>query len=163
MEAACIQLRKMLELVAFASLVANKDVYAKVQADFAKHWNAQLLLKDLERVNPHFYPAPMVQERSDRPDVKWHVRDVGDGFMTREEFVEVYKKCGRLLHAANPFGNQPSYAFYRKHIPLWQARLRALLAIHAVKLVGQSNVWMVHMQEHDHDRVTAYTLTPTEG
>ena len=37
-ELACIHFRKSLELIAFASLVANKSRYAEVYNDFANHW-----------------------------------------------------------------------------------------------------------------------------
>ena len=58
LESACLQLRQVLELIAFGSLCANKSAYSAVHADFAKHWNAELLLRDLERVNSGFYPVP---------------------------------------------------------------------------------------------------------
>jgi hypothetical protein len=45
-----------------ASLIANKQRYAAVHANFATHWNAELLLKDLARVNADFYPKPQVEK-----------------------------------------------------------------------------------------------------
>ena len=60
-ESMCLQIRHILELIAFASLCANQTAYAAVHKDFASHWNADLLLRDLARVNPDFYPAPKVE------------------------------------------------------------------------------------------------------
>jgi hypothetical protein len=37
-----LQFRKMLEHIAFASLVANKDVYSKVRGSFATDWRADV-------------------------------------------------------------------------------------------------------------------------
>src|SRR5258708_33794616 len=62
-EAIYLQFRKILELIAFGSLVANKDIFSKVHSKFSKYWNAELLIKDLGRVNPHFYPQPVVPKQ----------------------------------------------------------------------------------------------------
>src|SRR6267154_4901847 len=60
-ESVGLQLRKVMELIAFGSLVANKDAYSTMYAEFAKHWNARLLLRDLARINQDFYPKPVVE------------------------------------------------------------------------------------------------------
>src|SRR5579862_5091556 len=60
-ESVYLQFRKILELVALGSLVANKTEFSKVYAGFAKYWNAQYLVKDIERINPDFYPRPIVE------------------------------------------------------------------------------------------------------
>jgi len=61
-ESIYLQFRKVLELIALGSLVANKDVFSAVYQDFAKYWNAELLVKDIERLNPRFYPRPINPE-----------------------------------------------------------------------------------------------------
>ena len=40
-ECIALQLRKILELIALASLVANKEEYARQHANFASHWQAK--------------------------------------------------------------------------------------------------------------------------
>lgn len=47
-ESVYLQLRKILELIAFGSLVANKQLFSQVYADFSKLWNAKKLLADIE-------------------------------------------------------------------------------------------------------------------
>jgi hypothetical protein len=59
-ESVGLQMRKVMELIAFGSMVANKDTYSVAHEHFAKHWNARLLLRGLE---PHrrkliSWPAP---------------------------------------------------------------------------------------------------------
>ena len=46
LESMALQIRKILELIAMATLVANKNEYKKVYSNFAKAWNAEYLLKD---------------------------------------------------------------------------------------------------------------------
>ncbi len=102
-ESICLQIRKILELIAFSSLIANKDIYSAQHKKFAEHWNARLVLQDLERVNPDFYPNPIIIKPSSAPGIvsDWTNRQ-GD-FLTKEQFIKVYEKCGGLLHAENPY------------------------------------------------------------
>jgi hypothetical protein len=54
-----LQLRKVLEEIAFSSLAANKAEYSTLHANFAKHWKAEKILQVLEGVNADFYPQPL--------------------------------------------------------------------------------------------------------
>src|ERR1700681_4029713 len=60
-ESTCLQLRKVLELIAFGSLVANAEAYTSVYSKVSKAWQAADLLKELEKVNSEFYPVPVVE------------------------------------------------------------------------------------------------------
>lgn len=62
-----VQLRKVLELIAFGSLCANRAKYSDMHCNFAQHWNTKRLLADLERVNPHFYPCRYWRPENCRP------------------------------------------------------------------------------------------------
>ena len=47
-----LQLRKVLEIIALASLVANREEYSKVGRSFRTDWNAKAILQMLEEVKP---------------------------------------------------------------------------------------------------------------
>jgi hypothetical protein len=51
-----LQLRKILELVAFASLTANREKYSAAHKKVATFWRAKDMLQDLEKINPRFLP-----------------------------------------------------------------------------------------------------------
>jgi hypothetical protein len=53
-EVVYLQFRKMLELIALGSLVANKEAFSQVYQRFSECWKADLILKDIERVNAIF-------------------------------------------------------------------------------------------------------------
>ena len=58
-ELCCLQLRKCIELIVMASLVANADQY-KAAYDHLEHdWHAKYISNDLARVSPNFYPTPI--------------------------------------------------------------------------------------------------------
>src|SRR5437867_6772721 len=55
-EFGCLQFRKVLELIALASIAPNKEKYAEQRKKFHEDWNPRLIFRDLERINPDFYP-----------------------------------------------------------------------------------------------------------
>src|SRR5438132_13869194 len=81
-----VQLRKVLELIAFASLTANKAKYSAAHATFAEHWKAKLMLKELEKVNPEFYPVPIGQPQLHANAVK-NIQTATDGVSMQEDFA----------------------------------------------------------------------------
>jgi len=142
-----LQFRKIFELIAFASLAANRRKYSSIYADFSKHWEAAKLLKSLQRINPDFYPKPVVETKSDRPRVVHDLSDRDHDYLTQADLVEAHGRCGRLLHAANPFGRPIDYVFFQTSFPVWRARFMNLLNNHKVHLVGDTGFYLIHMHE----------------
>lgn len=160
LETVCLQIRKILELIAFGSLVANKEAYTATYSSVSKAWNAGEILSELAKVNPSFYPVPIVEIASDIPGVRSkHKKRVGD-YLNEEEFKEVYGRCGVLAHAANPYGKGIDYSYYAQHLPIWRTRIMNLLNTHDIHLFGDPGVCVVHMSEHGDDRVKLYRFQP---
>src|SRR5262245_30818160 len=44
-----VQFRKILELIAFSTLTANKEKYAEAHANFSTHWKAVRMLEAVEK------------------------------------------------------------------------------------------------------------------
>jgi hypothetical protein len=155
-ESMCLQVRQTLELIAFASLCANKSAYAAVHKDFATHWNAELLLRDLARVNPDFYPVPKIEIPSTDPRAVNQLEDLKEGYLTKEEFVRVYKKCGAMMHARNPFGSKTGHDYFEKALPIWREKIIKLLNNHSVKIIWNPGFWLIHMYEVGDNEVHYY-------
>ena len=159
-EAIYLQFRKILELIALGSLVANKNEFSKVYADFAKCWNAQYLLRDIERVNPNFYPRPILEAKANQPGVKAEWQEKKHGFLTKAEFLKLYEKCGAIMHAGNPYGSQVDYGYYEGNIQKWLNEITGLLNSHTIRLVNDPNLYLIHMKEDRDDRVHHYVFSP---
>jgi len=157
-ELACVQLRKALELIAFASLSANKVQYSKAYRKFSKHWNAKSLLNNIEKIHPDFYPKPVVF--SEDISQGKHLLEVKEGFLTRNEFVELYDKCSEVLHARNPFRTGPKIINFRYSIKEWIERIQKLLALHQIRLVDTQDIWLVQMQHPQDSKVHAFPASP---
>ncbi len=161
-ETTCLQIRKVLELIALGSLVANKKEFSKFYDEFGKMWNAKFILRDIKKVNPSFYPQPVVEKESGDPAVKNHLDNLKSGYLNEKRFVKVYEKCGAIMHADNPFGSKIDYSYYEKNIPIWVTEIMALLNNHYIKLVNSKNMYLVHMKEDRDNKVHAYTFSPVE-
>lgn len=159
-ESACLQLRKILELVAFGSLVANVEAYNSVYSKVSKKWHAAEILEELERVNPEFYPSPVVEVPSTIPGVLLRHEKRGPGYLTKEDFPEVYGRCGVIAHAANPFGKGIDYGYYFKMIPLWRNQVLHLLNCHELHLLDKPGMYVIHMKEDRDNRVHYYKFEP---
>ena len=63
-ESICLQLRMLLELVVFSSLVSNKDVWQKSKKELQSSQDISKKLRELKRLHPDFYPRPVEQQAS---------------------------------------------------------------------------------------------------
>lgn len=130
-EAEALQIRKLLELIAFSSLVAHKPAYESVRETFAKDWHAKRILNKIEKLNPNFYPIPFSTDRN------MHRSNLRGGYLTRHQFEKLYDCCGGLLHSKNPFSRvaKSSLSFHAK-VPEYTERIELLLKEHSVVLIG---------------------------
>jgi hypothetical protein len=152
-----LQFRKIFELIAFASLSANKKLYAQAYANFAKHWEASKLIGNLKRLNPTgFYPKPVDMTSSEQPNIALNFSAKTKGFLTPEDLILAHGRCGSLMHAANPYGKKIDYDFYDKNFGEWYELIVALLNKHEVRLADdpQGGFWLVQMNDFSTDDVS---------
>lgn len=146
----CLQFRKILELIALTSLVANKEEYSKQHVKFAKHYNARLILQDLERINLNFYPKPSKQiVKIINGKNVFDQKPITHGFLNKEDFLKVYEKCGSMLHAENPYSQKHDLNKIKSEFSEWFNKIRVLLNIHVIELADGETMIMGIMQAED--------------
>jgi hypothetical protein len=138
-----IQFRKVLELIAFSSLTANKDKYSAAHANFAVHWKAKSMLQAVAKLNPSFYPVPLGPPEL-LPNRTKRFTPLAEGFLTKDDFEFLYDKSSEVLHARNPFATKDPVIQIRYSAAHWIVRIQTLLAFHNVELVDESR-WMVEI------------------
>lgn len=132
-----LQLRSALECLAYATLATNRTAYLAARPDGDKDWNARRILRDIEAVNPNFYPWPFTI----RMDTTGSHLDNADNYhLTRDAFVEAYEASSDLLHAPSPFRAQIDYRAQAIHLEKWAKLTTALLINHVVELPGHGFV-----------------------
>ncbi len=141
-----LQIRKILELVALSALVSDADVYKDKLGKIETMWNARLILQDIERIHPGFYPQPV--RTDEKNEYEWI--DIEEEYLTKDKFVKVYEKCGKFLHAASPFideaTTQQEYQQIWVAIPQWRNWILRLLNRHIIKLYNQKELFYIIMK-----------------
>jgi len=138
-ETEALQLRKILELIAYSSLIAHKEQYKEVRADIAKDWHANRIISKIEAINPNFYPIATQGYFKG----KWH--DLSSGYLTKKQFSDAYDSCGDMLHAHNPFSkiNKSTIAFNRK-VPDYIERIEKLIEEH--RIILPDDLGIIHVR-----------------
>ena len=130
-ESICLQLRKLLELIVFSSLVSNKDAWQKSRKELQSSQNISKKLKELKRLHPNFYPRPVVLESKVSGE---EPADRAEGFLSEDQLIQVYGTLGNILHAENPMGKETDYRFFIDAVPEWISQIQNLLECHKVYL-----------------------------
>lgn len=151
----CLQIRKILELIALANLVSNKKEYAEKHANFVNHYHAKHILRDIEKINPNFYPIPTRQIIDEKTKKFVEVKKIETGFLTKDEFIEIYDECSGLMHAENPFAAPKDLDAINSKFPIWLDKIIVLLNHHNLQLVDTDLMIWVLMHSIKDGRVQA--------
>lgn len=150
LEAAILQVRKSLELIALAAIAPDKPQYQALRAsaekdpDFTKDYHAAKIFGALERINPDFFPKPLLPPEK-RANGSWHFGDRKADVLGKKQFGRAYDRLGKHLHAHNPWGPSKQMEQIASDLPRIIARTRALIALHArvIRTDSFQGVWIV--------------------
>lgn len=155
LESAALQVRKILELIAFSSIAPCKGLYEKIrleydQNDYRKDWNAKSILLTMDKINPGFYPNPfkfstaLVERDGNRGR---EISPISENYLTRKKFEKLYARVGKFLHADNPWGADKGSTHFKNDLPEIIAQIKQLLNFHFVQIKSGESIklWMVQM------------------
>ena len=141
-EFTCLQFRKIIESIVFCSLIVNEEEYSNVHEKFSKHYNARLIVADLKRVNPNYFPIPVTQEVIQNDSGRTFIlKNVEEGFLTENELLNIYEKCGAFLHQENPFSQKRNYINIQEEFPIWLNKTIILLNNHYTTCFGNKFIF----------------------
>lgn len=144
-----LQTRKILELIALSALISDKDVYNKHLNNIDKMWNPKYILSDIERIHPDFYPVPIRIDLKDKS--KWN--DAKEPYLTKEEFVRIYDRCGKYLHESSlNMTSKDIYEAYNnvyKEISHWIQLIVNLLWTHTINLYNQKDLFYIALGKEE--------------
>ncbi|WP_028100466.1 hypothetical protein [Pseudoduganella violaceinigra] len=150
LESAALQLRKAMEAIALAAIAPNKKQYADFRQlavkspDFRKDYQADTIFLTISNFNPDFYPDP-IQGPVQASSGHWHFERRGPDYLKKDQFVSLYKRLGKFLHADNPWGGDKGWVNLAKDLPQAVPKLRNLLLKHRTVIRAEdfSGVWVV--------------------
>lgn len=139
-EIACLHLRKALEMIAFASLAANRNSYEKYHGDFDRHWRAAKILEKLGKINSDFYPVPLtyISPGNYQNSTTTH--------LTRERFAYLYDVTSEVIHTWNPYRAERLQIDLKRPLEEWIDLIESLLSVHSVSIPDQNMRFICHLK-----------------
>ena len=145
-----IQARRILENIAFASLVSNKDAWDKSPEEMEKMRYPKEIFGDIEKVHPDFFPKP-VEVRTANKGQNKPLKIKTEGVLTREKLLQIYRELNPLAHSRNPMGTPIDYGYFMEKIPVWLGEITNTLATHQVMLFHHPDHFCIVKMEGDKD------------
>jgi len=130
-ETAAFHGRKVVEGIAFACLVATHHGLKHVPRDAKGKWNAEEILRGLQKKNLQVFPSPSLirfplAEEQAFSNVTATIEGIPECRLTHDELIGMYQRLHRWLHEVNPYVTAGRDEFYASHgAKLWD-ELRAL-------------------------------------
>lgn len=137
-----LQLRKVVELVAFSAIAADKERYVALRlqqhanSNYQNDWRAEKILGHLSNINPKFLPQPCGQLNVQSDGTKHFEGLASAQQATLDRLVSIHQTAGKYLHAGNPFDPSTEQheasmrALARERIEIEHTYLKIILAEH---------------------------------
>lgn len=153
-----MQIRKILELIAFGSMLNNIDLYKKTYEDYREHWKVRDILKKLKKINPNFYPIPLKKSKEFSENGQNLLETLSDGFLNKKDFLNLYGICSKVIHSPKPFAEE-KIIDVKKSVDEWVHQIASLLWFHQIKLAHTNEWWLVYLIHPD--KGNAYAIKAT--
>lgn len=154
-EFVCIHLRKILELIVFSTLAANKEEYSRIYEDYARKWNTKKLLSSIGKINPEFYPKPVKLGHVDANGVK-HFENIKSGYLRKNDWEKLYDLCSKVLHVWNPYEKNERHLNFESTVIEWVENIQSLLGMHYVQILKGRKGWFIIMEHPEDGKVHAF-------
>lgn len=105
-----LQLRQIVELVAYSAIAADEERYAALRREQDKNSDYRVdskpakVLQHLSKISPHFLPKSL-GNMIVQPDGVKHFEQ-GPEVAMLDRFLEIHDTAGQHLHATNPFNEE---------------------------------------------------------
>lgn len=139
-----VQIRKILEIIAFGSMASNISIYRREYQDYDRHWRAKKILEKMERINKEFYPIPLKISDETSSYTNNVLENVREGYLTQDDFVFLYDVSSKVIHSPNPY-SEVQKTDLKMSIDDWMHRIASLLWFHQMRLANSDTSWLVYL------------------
>ena len=147
-KAAAVQTRKILEDIAYAALVSNKDAGDRTEEELKKLRSPRDIFRDIDQLHPNFYPKP-VEMRDPSKGKSFVVKT--KGVLTKEKLLQMYRELNPLAHSRNPMDEPVDLEYYEKRLPVWLEEIVNTLDTHQVMLLHHPGHFFIVKMRGDRD------------
>lgn len=146
-ESAALQIRKVLELIAYLAVLVNAE---KLNHRQKEEWHAQKINEFLAQKTTIFYPFPSKIVCNNNPSREPVLIPFGyAGKLSLVDFAEAYKRCGEMLHAQHPFRNEIDIEGCYQLNKSTLKKIKSLLESHTIGIRHGSNKYTFLSVEFD--------------
>lgn len=138
-ESTALQIRKILELIAYLSVLVHAD---KLSRDERRDFHAGRIVDALDEKTTVHYPLPSRMFHPKTAEEQPVLIPMGyKHALSQAEFKETYQACGKVLHAQHPFKERldPGNVFVNHRNVL--RKLKQLLASHTIGIKKGENMY----------------------
>lgn len=137
-ESTALQIRKILELIAYLSVLVNAD---KLNHKEKHEWHAQRINLLLSEKTTIYYPLPsrMFVPDNDPTGEPVLIPFSYSGRLSQSDFADAYTKCGKVLHAQHPFKETVDIESYYISNKSVLKKIKGLLENHTIGIRHNSN------------------------
>ena len=158
-EACFLQIRLICEMIALGCLVAHEDIQEVKAARLQKAYEADFIIRALERLHPDFFPVPhtvKVRENALRNQPGFHYEAVTEGFLSKEQLVRVYRRAGAVLHRGSlqaTFSSPRDQNALLSEVEAAQHQIVGLLRAHHIMTKDRKHVFVCSIPDQEHGEV----------
>lgn len=167
-ESSFLQLRLMCELIALGCLVAHGDMPAIRAKRLHQRWEADYIIKAMEKLHANFYPRPVkiIVQKNDEPAQLAPITD--EPYLTKEMLIKLHHRCGEVLHRGRLEKVQEKRAGRSgmQEVVDSDKLIVRLLNYHHIQPIDSNYQYLIAMESPDHGgQVFAATASaiPTDG
>ena len=157
-----LQLRKVCEVFALACIAAHGDIPEVRTNLLQKSYNADQIIKQLERLHPNFYPIPTKQVLDPMTGRPVSVVLVGSGFLTKDDLLGLYGECGNYLHRGSirQLLTNWEHKLDFEGVKAWVEKIVTLLNHHQIEIRQPGQQLWVLMHGKDDGKVHWFIMKP---
>lgn len=158
-ESTSLQIRKILELIAYLSILANGD---KLNSKERSEYRANKIVENLAEKTTLFYPFPSHIVPPEQLGSEPTLVPIGyTNALSQSEFLDMYKLCGEILHAQHPLRCNVDIENETTKNKQTLLKLKQLLSCHTVgikKEVDKYTFLYVEIDFSNSERTRASTI-----
>ncbi len=140
-ECATLQFRKIIELIALATVATNLPDYKTKVSDLTTYKSAKEMFQIVQSINPDFYPQP-IEGNITTSDISVQLGPTTRNVLTKERAISLYDFCNSHLHVHGPFKGSRKIDEVGDRYPKYLHQIKALLS-HCIFVIPSETHFLV--------------------
>ena len=116
----------------------NINKYKKIREKYYTDWNIKGIFREMEKINPNFYPKPVIRElvnTDSNGNNEYDLQEYKGDYLSKEDVFEIYNRCSNFIHESNPFmSNSLKYNEYMNNFKIWLLKTKNLMKHHIIHI-----------------------------